>query len=255
MSFFQLQSKHYQKTIKGHFDFIRKKFFHPGNKGSHNEEVLRRYLKTMLPSNLKIGHGEVIDTHKKKSKQIDVIIVDSALQAFIDDYSLPNMFIIESVYMAGEVKAILKKVSLKQALENCKAFKALTPSFTKWDSIVCNDEDLQRFYEKRGFFIFAFKTEMELDTIQKELKEHYQDAPITEQVDAIFCLDKGAIINFGNGQGALKYSLNGKDVGGYHKVAGAEEVIEKFTSWTLCTMPKIFTANNPLIHYCMPVKK
>ncbi len=84
-----------------------------------------------------------------------------------------------------------------------------------------------------------------------KLTEFYKDVPIPEQIDAIFILNEGVIINFGDGNGAFKYvnSENGESYKGFIQFPDGNEVLKTFIKWLTATMPKMVWASNPLLHY------
>lgn len=240
-----------QKLFKAQFDLTREQYNNPSNKGNKNEIIIREFLDEVLPYNIKIGHGEIIDSFDKRSLQTDVVVIDRALDHFIKNYDTPNIFIIEAVTFAGEVKAILNQKTLKEAQENCNRFKQLQPKFSNSDTVFNNPSDHSRFYEKRPFFIFAFESELSINNIKAQLKENYSKVAIEHQVDGVFILNKGAIINLGDGKGSVRYrnKKTQQDEKGFTVVCGENQVIEYFITWLLSVMPKITTHSSPIVHY------
>lgn len=207
-------------------------------------------MNEFFPVNLKTGHGEVIDSNGKRSKQTDLIVVDSTLQPFVKNYdNAPNVFLIEAVLCVGEVKAILN--NLEDPVGKCNEFKLLSPKFSNGDVRCTNESDAKRFYHKRPFFVFAFESTIKIDNIILKLNELYTDKAVTEQIDAFFILDKGVIINFGDGNGALKYinPETKEPFKGFVCVSNESEVLQWFTTWVIAVIPKIYSFQNPIVHY------
>ncbi len=156
--------QYYQPIVESQFELLKRKYKHTGNKGFHAELILRNFLNEFLPSHLRAGHGETVDSYGKNSTQTDIIIADSTLQPLVNNYDVSNKFIIEAVTCAGEVKSDLRQLE-KGFLMPCKAFKSLSPRFSEHDRIVSNTSDIERFYKKRPFFGFAFKAGLKIETI------------------------------------------------------------------------------------------
>lgn len=244
--------EHYEKLFNAHFELTREKYQHSGNKGSCNELILRDFISEFLPDKWKVGHGEVIDSENKSSNQSDIIVADAMTQPFIKNYDkYPNMFVIEAVSCIGEVKAQL--TTLDDSFEKCRSFKLLSPKFSNGDIIHTNETDRARFYDKRPFFVFSFETKMTIENIISKLNDRYSNTSITAQIDAIFMLDKGAIINFGDGGGAFKYvdQKTCEPYEGFIKVCQENEVLQSLVTWMTAVMPNVHNFQNPIIHYLM----
>ncbi len=109
---------------------------HPAESGRAREQIITEYLGTILPKNVKIGTGFVIDARGGISKQIDVLI-------YRDDYhpviTVGNVshFMVESVVAVIEVKATINNSkTLNQALENIKSVKLLDRSNNGYNNII-----------------------------------------------------------------------------------------------------------------------
>ena len=62
------------KKLKIDFEGITKQIQHNGVKGSAREDLLKDYLKKLLPEKYSISSGIIIDNNQKQSKQQDFII-------------------------------------------------------------------------------------------------------------------------------------------------------------------------------------
>ncbi len=65
------------KKLKIDFEGITKQIQHNGVKGSAREDLLKDYLKKLLPEKYSISSGIIIDNNQKQSKQQDFIIHDA----------------------------------------------------------------------------------------------------------------------------------------------------------------------------------
>ncbi len=159
---------------------------------------------------------------------------------------------------AGEIKTCLISKDLDPAIQNCQRYKRLTPKLPKGTTTQGSDEDLARFVNHRPYFIFAFESQLTLVTIRKTLTDNYsqKQVPIVEQIDAVFCLDRGALLNFGEGRGALKYSTKTSDsVPGFVITrSGGDGTLVDVMSWLSVSMLRIQLPSSPLVPYLIEDK-
>lgn len=211
MGILKKKLKNYEKKFELELKGIREEFEHRGIKGTNAEKIIGDFLKKYLPPYNRIGTGEVIDTDETISKQMDIIITNEE-HPYLGDLSNPELFFIEGVALAGEVKMTLTTNELKKALENGVRFKRLNAKIPNNTKVFCPKGDFYRFINKRGFFIFAFESEITLQKILAEIKLFYSEnnAPLDEQIDAIFILDRGVIYNIVKG-GSLSFPKIGEN--------------------------------------------
>jgi len=98
---------------------------HPAESGRAREEIIRRFLRQIMPAQFGIDTGFVIDATGAKSKQIDIVV-------YRDDYH-PRFeiggvshFLVEAVVAVLENKTSLQSVdSVRSALANIRSVKRL----------------------------------------------------------------------------------------------------------------------------------
>ena len=96
---------------------------HSGVKGAVLEILIRKLFKPLLPSDIGVGTGQVIDQHGKTSNQIDIVLYDkSILPPVLYDETM-GIFPIESVLYAIEVKTTLNSHELSVSHESAKFLK------------------------------------------------------------------------------------------------------------------------------------
>ncbi len=236
---------------------IRESHKHRGNIGTNVEAIVREFLKEFLPPSNRIGQGEVIDLSGAISTQLDVIITNE-YHPFLNNLTAPSVFFIEGVAFAGEVKSVLTSQDLPTILTACTQFKTLTPQIPKGTIAHGNQEDLGRFFfHKRPYFLFAFESQLSLDKIKSKIESYNaRSAPaVTDQIDAVFLLDKGVIINCGAGNGVLRYRLpNGETIPGVHGIPIAHNpgVLLQFLGWISATLPFAQMPYLPTVSYLIP---
>lgn len=229
---------------------IRASHQHAGVKGAALEEPFRAFLRRFLPRRLEVGHGEVIDTAGRISRQTDVVITNEEHPP-VADPGEPSLFFIEGVAAAGEVKTCLDAGKLRGALDAALQFKTLEPFPGVGTIIQMNESDLRRFYERRPFFLFAFDSSINGERIKEVIEEHEAShgVPIERSLDAVFVIDRGWVINFGDGRGTLKFgSPGGPGVPGW-VVGESDRTLLDFMSWLSAVMQREHRRESILVRY------
>lgn len=244
-----------QKRMVLRIEEIRESHRHRGNIGANVESVVREFLREFLPPYNRIGQGEVIDLSEKISTQLDVVVTNE-YHPYLNDLSAPSAFFIEGVACVGEVKSVLTSQGLSTILSSCKRFKELSPKIPEGATVHGNLEDLARFMNKRPYFLFAFESQLSLATVFERVNEFNQTnaTDITQQVDGIFMLDQGVIVNFGTGQGSLQFvDAQGKSVPGLNTVPIAHDpaVLFQFLGWLSSIMPRVQLPSPPILPYLL----
>jgi len=156
--YFQAISKEMTARVEGMSEFLR----HPGMKGAGSEQLIRTFLRKYLPQRYRIGQGKVVDCQGTESRQVDVMIIDSAtaVPLYVDDenWIMP----IESVYATIEIKTTLSSKSMSDAIDNMLSVRYLEiPS----NSIMQAEEYLLEKHRIPFGYIFAFGPENHLPYI------------------------------------------------------------------------------------------
>jgi len=185
-------------------------------------------------------------------------VITNEYHPYLNDLNEPGLFIIEGVACAGEIKTCLTSTELNTAIMSCQRYKRVTPKLQRGAIVQRNKEDIARFVDHRPYFIFAFESQLTIDTIQKTLEDNFNEnkIPIVEQIDAVFCLDRGTIINFGEGRGTLKYSTKTtKSVPGIVITrSGGPGMLADVMSWLSVCMTRIQLPYSPLVPYLIEDK-
>jgi uncharacterized protein DUF6602 len=198
---------------------VRKTFVHAGDKGSAVEAVMREFLVQYLPSRMRVGQGEVIDTLGSRSTQTDIVIADEDHPAiFTKDQ--PGLFFVEGVVGAGEVKSILTSDGLAKSLVNSRQFKQLRNCHLPGDAIVgLGDPAQDPFRLCPPYFLVAFESQLSLASIhERALAADTEANQQSESVlDAIFVLGTGCVMNLRDGTGRVKaFDAIGVPLSGWH---------------------------------------
>lgn len=177
------------KKLKIDFDGITKQIVHNGVKGSAREDLLKDYLKKLLPEKYTISSGIIIDNNQSQSKQQDFIIHDAFNCPSFFKTDSNTILPIESVYATIEIKSTLDYSTLEQSVKNVESVRKLYKLPNR--NIIRNQYD--NFYPLG--FVFAYSSNYSLEQIQKKLFELNQSVDSKHQVSIICILDKGLIFN------------------------------------------------------------
>lgn len=211
---------------------------HSGNKGTRYELAFRRALTSCLPVNLQFGHGEVIDSLGHRSNQTDVVIVSHDHPGtFVAD--LPELFYVEAVLAAGEVKAILTSGELESTLEKSRIFKRMQV-VEQTGALVLGDPDKDRYFRCPPNFLFAYESQLKLETLRERILAFETNAGLRlgELLDAVFVLDQGWLINFGDGNERFKFKTpEGRFMPGWVGQQ-SDDVLLNLITWLSLVMPQ-----------------
>jgi hypothetical protein len=245
-----------EAQMRAKLEETRATFTHPGDKGTSVEDSFRTFLRQYLPRRLELGHGEIVDRKGQRSKQTDVVIV-SEEHPFSFTSDLPGLFFVDGVCAAGEIKTSLTGRELEKSLGDSCQFKQLTMDPGKGTMAHSNPSDLGRFYTCPPYFLVGFKSQLKLPTILEKIKNFmrskgFEINEINKILDAVFIIDCGWIINFGDGKGSFQFRTPaGESVEGW-VWKKSDSVLFDLLSWLSVVMPRMFRFEPILPHYIIP---
>jgi len=181
-------------------DFVKaqKSLTHSGLKGEANEETVRQFLRQYLPKTLDISSGMLVDAEGKQSKQLDVVISDTAKTPIFFQSGHVRVIPAECAYAVIEIKACLDKPEIEKAYSNMKSVKTLSKSayFKKSGAIQYTHNLYGREWEHwpTHYFIFAYDSPG-LDSVLANLNELQAEDKVHGRIDMICVLNRGVILN------------------------------------------------------------
>jgi len=97
---------------------------HSGERGAAHEEILRQFLRAIVPNGFEVATGFVIDAVGGQSLQQDLIIVR---RDYHPKFQIggARFYPVEAVSAVVEVKSTLNATTLRAAIENARSVKAL----------------------------------------------------------------------------------------------------------------------------------
>jgi len=152
---------------------------HKGVKGTVLEILLSKLFKPLLPADIGVGTGQIIDAHgNTPSPQIDIVIYNKAIlpPVLIDENV--GLFPIESVLYTIEVKTKLNSRELKTAHASAKL---INNNFKYLDGNVDQkNKPIQQSINKPRSIIFALNTDLKengLSEAERYMKIYSSDFP------------------------------------------------------------------------------
>jgi hypothetical protein len=175
---------------------------HPGLKGEAFEETFKQFIRDYLPRQLDISTGIIIDSSGNSSRQIDIIVSDSAKTPIFYRNGEIRVIPVECVYSIIEVKAYLDSNELNNIFQNMESVRNLKKiSYYKEGGHIRYTNILYgREWEiwPINYYVFAYDS-IDLETLAKHIDEEHKtkNLPENSRIDCICALDKGVICNLG----------------------------------------------------------
>lgn len=162
---------------------------HMGLRGSSRENILREYIKQLLPQKFAVGNGIITDVNGTQSKQQDFFVYDAFNSPIFLHMESSCIIPVESVYATVEVKSTLTKETLKQSIENIRSVKQLEITVLK------NSPFIPAQFNFILGTVFSYTSDSAIETVAQNVDEICRDIPKEKQPSVICILDKGLIVN------------------------------------------------------------
>lgn len=181
-----------EERLQNNLKQTRKEFEHSGLKGDENEEAVRDFLKKYLPRTYNLGNGEIIDSKGHYSKEVDIAICNQ-FHPFTYSPNGRGVLFIEGVDGVVEIKSQLTDSHLEAAIDNCQSVRGLEVDAPGGILASGNVERVSQ----PPYLLFAFESEMTLETIKDRLRTYNEDKGIERKngIDFVVCLDRGVVLN------------------------------------------------------------
>lgn len=237
---------------------VRAESNHGTSKGSRLEEAVRSFLSQHLPRKYQVGHGEVVDIRGERSRQLDVV-VNNDDQPFTPGGDTSSLYLLDGVVACGEVKAKLTTSELDDSLVKGRQLRRLRYRHDLGDVVRANRSDLDRYYASPPFFLVAFECNVSPETIiarveaADEVNDPVMGGGPLPALDAIFTLDRGVAINYGDGCGSLQFTLpSGESQKGWLWHPPGSALVHLFL-WLNVVKPRFTRANPVALNYIEPI--
>ena len=152
---FDLQAKFraVSRALRASYDAEGVRGGHGGEKGLQRDSVLGQFLARHLPPSYGVSRGEVVAANGAISRQVDVVIYDALRSPLLQDSDVSRVFPAECVYTAIELKPVLNRSTLAEAVSNIASVNGNRPAIqtclgVRW--IGPCDQSLARFVLSDG---------------------------------------------------------------------------------------------------------
>lgn len=189
------------RVLEAKLSSIRAAFHHGGMKGAAIEASIRSLLEDVLPGNLAVGSGIIIDAELNASKQIDIVIYDRAVTPTFFSSDGLSLFPIECVYFAIEVKTVLDSGAFAQCESNMDSVKSLrrTAYYPNIGVISKQFSQYQGFpptnHWETIFLVIAIEAPSKISVLKYFETHRESERPINKQIDSIYVADIGCYSN------------------------------------------------------------
>lgn len=187
------------KHLRERFEHIQRR--HPGEQGRQREDVVREFLRDLLPRRFEVGTGEIAASTGAVSPQMDVIIYDGLSTSLLDRTDSSVVVPVEGVYAVIEVASNLSASKLRDDAEKIRRAKSL-PKVAYFkpgaaQAIVTTTNMWGREFNHFPLLGFCFGYEgAELTTLKDAVEElDNRQAQPGETVDMVCSLSRGCIMN------------------------------------------------------------
>ena len=186
--------------MRSDFAKAQKSLSHAGLKGGANEEAVRSFLRQYLPRTLDVTTGMLVDSQGNQSRQLDIILSDSAKTPIFYESGEIRVIPIECAYAVIEVKAFLDKSELEKAYQNMQSVKSLVKkAYFEEKGVITHTHTL---YGREWdhwpvhHFVFAYDSGS-IESVLNNLESLQASDEIHKRIDTICILERGVILNQG----------------------------------------------------------
>ena len=183
------------------YDENQGKLIHPGEYGSYREAIVKDFLKFVVPLNLDISQGFIINPNDEISTQCDIVIYDARVTPLIQSESRQRFFPVETVCAIGEIKSVLSKQDFKNAinkLTNVKKQRENIRTKTLIRKVIPGDYNPETCpYDQLFTFIVCQKLNFDIQNIASEINQLYDiNLPYRYKHNLILSLEDGLLLYY-----------------------------------------------------------
>lgn len=232
-----------EKQLSLHLDSVREKFAHAGIKGASTEAILRQTLRDYLPRRFEVGTGEVIDSEARRSRQLDVVVLNEN-HPFTHSRDEPSVFFLDGLVAVGEVKSVLTSAHLDSTLDSATAFRELKPKFEKGITYKGGEPWKDPFLVSPPYFLFAYESQLSIKAILERVQLRKE-----RTIDAVFVLGDTALVNCFDGKRRFGVQLpDGTKAEGWSGF-GDGGALSSLLFWLSLANPPVERQLPILVHY------
>lgn len=183
------------------YDEVQGKLIHPGEYGLYREAIVKDFLKFIVPLNLDISQGFVINSNNDISTQCDIVVYDSRVTPLIQSESRQRFFPVETVCAVGEIKSNLSKQDFKIAINKLTKVKRQRENLNTKTLIrkVFPGEYNPEFcpYDQLFTFLICQKLDFDLQNIVTDINNLYSsDLTYRYRHNLVLSLEDGLLLYY-----------------------------------------------------------
>lgn len=208
IEFFKYSFKETSRNI--FYDEKTKQLIHPGEFGTHREQICKDYLRSIIPMRLDLGSGFIITDKGDVSTQIDVIIYDRNNTPLIENSEKQRFYPVETVAGIVEIKSDLSKSELKIALNKLARNKKLKENMSNPSKIKRERDgkfDPINFpYDNIFSLLICNKLTFDLEKLSEEIDGFYEnDIQPWQKHNLVLSIEDGLLAYYDKNKKTLMY--------------------------------------------------
>jgi hypothetical protein len=203
-------------------------------------EILQRYLE---PSRATYRR-QIIDSTGASSGEVDLVFCNWAQPSVHTE-----LLLAEGVDYAIGAKSVLTKPEIRSLMSNAESVKRLQRRLGAGELAYASDEQGELFIDRIPYIGFALESRLSFETAHKYIAECASELDPELQVDALFILGRGAMINSRN-----RFSLRGEElVPGWIGLPFPDRVLLEFLNFAIGLVPRVVRSGVALRPYLSKV--
>jgi hypothetical protein len=231
----------------------KNKLIHSGEYGIHREYSCKNLLRFILPDSISIDSGFVINPSGNISTQCDILLYDRTNTPILRSKEFQNFFPAETLIGIGEVKSVLSKPLLKDALIKLSKNKSIRDNLNNSAIRSINGLQIDEFdavtkiFHMPISFLICEKLDFDTKNLVDEFKDFYKEIEVRHRHNLILSIDDGVFMYADNklqggmdrspfpypikeGKKMLNYHFSNKSRDGYmlfaqHLYTAAKQVV------------------------------
>lgn len=181
------------------YDSERMAIRHPREYGSYREAIVRRFVRGFIPDRLGIGSGFIVTSQGSVSTQCDLVIYDKQSTPLLESDERQRFFPVESVCAVGEVKSVVGKSDLRQALRKLSDIKRLRTQVSnsialyRDRSVSGSVRPIEQAYDSLPTFLICKKFGFSIEDVSELQGYLYDDEQVWLRHNMVMSADDGLL--------------------------------------------------------------
>lgn len=235
----------HSSRLRDEFNRLRVAHADSDVKGAGNEAIVGQFLANHLAPRRVVYNSSIIDSEGRQSGEVDIAVCKDDQPFVIGDRA--QLLLVEGIDLVVQVKARLSSDEILRVVTNARSVKQLVRWVDVGDRTAgVREADLPHFVHRTAYVAFCFESELTPETATVKMREACEDVPSPEQPDAIFVLDRAAILNTRENDGIT--SVAEPNARGFVNDNEAERALLKMMQ-LISFLPRVHRATSPLRAY------